>query len=157
MEPKSYTAICYIFFILHCLLVKKNRNWRMAQDCRLSPTREIKVSFDIYSQEWYISFAGAQTNYHYSFFLTITYQSTFTSVITHLNALFNTKNFILLRNAEKYAVAHCAPWLTVPHSPTRSFKPNFPSDFKHRCLHRNNYQDFYLSIRGTETNPREFV
>ena len=53
------------------------------------------------------------------FFLTSSYRNTFRSGIQHLNALFNTKNFItyLLRTAEKYAVAHCAPWLTVPHSP----------------------------------------
>ena len=67
----------------------------------------MKVSFNIFSDEWNICFAGVQTNYHYSYFLTSTYRSTLASAITHLNALFNTKNFItyLLRTTEKYAVA----------------------------------------------------
>ena len=63
-------------------------------DLKTWDTREMKVSFKIFSDEWNIYFSGAQTNYHYSFFLTSTYRSTFTSGITHLNTLLNPKNFI---------------------------------------------------------------
>ena len=33
-----YYDATIFFFILHCLLAKKNGNWKMVQGCRLSPT-----------------------------------------------------------------------------------------------------------------------
>ena len=94
--------------------------YMITYDRKTQDIPEIKVSFNIFPTYEIFILHGPKP-----IIIILFFSQALIGVNLHLvNALFNTKKFIiyLLRIAEKYKVAHCAPWLIVPHSPLHLYQ-----------------------------------